>query len=187
LRNSREQTRISRDTEIRQLRAYSVVDSPAAILSPATNLPVEVRYLPNNVGQTPAKDVIYFARAFLAKSRLEAFNLPPFDTSQIPNHGPDVLLPSSQFKDAGYNPVKINPPITQEEWDERRKFIQSRLIAFGEVVYKDVFDIERHTWWCYMAGGSTSTVGPDAGRNMLTSPWERCLGEPGKLPPNRFD
>jgi hypothetical protein len=185
--NGTQQLKVSRDTEIRQLRAYVVVDSLTAILA-ATGIPTEITYLPNNIGQTPAANVQFFGRAFLAKSRLEAFDLPPLDTDSV-NQGSGILNPSAQFKDSALSYVRVRPEITQEQWEAAAKFITSRLIAFGEVTYKDVFNINRHTWWCQMAGGHSITGGPNAGKVSLIAPWEPCLTQPGpgKLPPNRFD
>jgi hypothetical protein len=158
----------SADAVVSQLRAYISIfqndisgATPLGELNIQTILPLiagtrpcsRVKY--KNTGQTPAFDLVVNGNVSLTEWPLDPAKLPPIQTG----HGgsKETLGPGMERTKIDITPPEI-PPLTQ---DDIVGLTSGRLAIFvyGEMLYRDAFNIPRFTRYRLFTGGPTGIRG----------------------------
>jgi hypothetical protein len=137
------QTRILKDTAQRQLRAYVCVSS-VLLKFPKPNVP-EIQVCLKNSGQTPAYNVRGWIHMWIEEYPLRiVLPQPPADFQKSRQvMGPDCACTFVNVKD---------PPISVQSLPLLGT-TKGTIFGYGEVQYKDAFDIERYTKYRFIYGG----------------------------------
>ena len=138
---------LSRDTAIRQLRAYVCI-ATGIVKFRMPNLP-EAQIHIKNYGQTPAYDVQMWISTWIEEFPLKVTLPTPqkgFNMSAAilaPNEAPHVLIAEHDPVLAESVPLLGTPKGT--------------IYIYGEIQYRDAFGVQRHTKYRYIYGGSQGT------------------------------
>jgi hypothetical protein len=139
---------LSTDTAQRHLRAYVCV-ATGGVRFKAPNLP-EAEIQVKNYGLTPAYDVKMWLHTWIEEFPLKVALPTPaggFNMSAAilaPNEKPHVLI-SGDAPVPAENVHLIGTP-------------KGTIYIYGEIRYKDVFGVERHTKYRFIHGGAEGTV-----------------------------
>jgi hypothetical protein len=145
-RTAQEQVGISRDTEIRQLRAYvGVLDHK--IQDVALNSAPRVQISIKNFGSTPATNVTYWVF-----SKFDSYPTPVDLPTQVFKSDRFILFPAD-----GFTPTFDIGALNQTDITQLG---ESRwLYAYGEIDYLDAFEKNRCTKFRLMYGGPLLKIG----------------------------
>jgi hypothetical protein len=173
---AQESGRRARDAEVRQLRAYIVLDPAMISFRSDQNTAVEVEYYIKNVGQTAALHL-------KVRSNVALFIWPIPDDFVLPSIREDPTAAFTEntvypgFKDTNigraWSRTFSREEIRRAEWAS----IQ-RIYVFGVGIYNDVFGEERHSHFCYSWIGHKENDGSDpSGYSHVTVRWQPCGGD----------
>lgn len=142
---ARQQSAVTREDELRQLRAYVGVQSVSVRpMTDGQRLTADI--LIKNFGQTPASDVQIFAQP--------AANENP-DFSEKAIRGLDHSAPESLFPGAERPFVAYGRLSSSNEMLNRPSSVTSALV-YGVIWYRDIFGIHHATEFCHMVSPGQS-------------------------------
>jgi hypothetical protein len=162
------QASISRDTEIRQLRAYLYVShGPLLTLSPDTNIGAEIQI--RHAGLTPAYKVRIAAVPEVGPYLLNQTKLgDPVAMGGISKPEYAILYGADPIK---YTVAAVFPwEAMQLLKNTNPAFGENRLYLHGVIRYLDIFEIERRYEFCFAFHPDRDTAGSEHGCEQHNMP-----------------